>query len=258
MEEKIFIKNKSGLKLATVIHQPEGSGRFPVVILLVGFTGYKEWPPIELLAKSLAENGIGAVRFDPSGFGESEGTLEKDYRFSNYVKDSQSIFDFVTGLNWVRKEKIGVYGQSIGGIMASVLTKNNHISVKALSLVSSPIIMGSDDDLNSKYKNWGKDGYIERSNSRYGRFNIPFAFIEDAKKWNALAYLKGLNVPVQVIWCSDDTNVPNKITKQLYDSAAGPKEFKVLEGADHFLNRDPKTIKVMIDTVVRFMLRRLK
>lgn len=258
MEEKVFIKNNKGLKLATLINKPESLGKFPVVILLVGFGGYKEWLPMETLARILVKNDIGTIRFDPSGFGESEGTLEEDYKITNYIKDSQSVFNYVTELDWVDKKKVGVCGQSMGGILASVLTKNNHVSVKALSLISSPVMMGSDDDLTGKYKNWGKDGYLERSNSKYGKFNVPFSFIKDAKKWNALDYIKDLNLPIQVIWCSNDINVPNQVTKQLYDNAVEPKEFKVLKGADHFLNRDPETIKMMVDVVVKFISKNLK
>lgn len=255
MEEKVYLENKSGLKLASVVHRPVGIGPFPMVILQVGFTGYKEESRIELLATKLANMGIGAIRFDPSGFGESEGSIENDYRFSNYVSDSQAIFDYVTKLYWVDNSKIGICGQSMGGVQAMILAKNNISSVKALVLVSSPIIMGNDDDLSGKYKNWQRDGTMFRKNSRYGEFFVPFEFILDAKLWNGLEYLKDLSMPTLVIWCTNDLNVPPAVTKEIYEKAVGPKEFKIIEGADHFLNRDPSMVNQMIEYTVEFFSR---
>lgn len=257
MEEKIFIKNKKGLNLAALVYWPKGMGPFPFVVILVGFTGYKEQPRDEVLAKSLARAGIGSIRFDPSGYGESEGILEKDYRFSNYVGDAQVVFDYINELDRVDRARIGVFGESMGGVQALILSKNNASSIHALVLVSSPIIMGSDDDLKGKYKTWEKDGYLERLSSKYGKFKVPFEFIQDARQWDGLDYLKDLKIPILVMWGTKDINVPPSVTKRLFDSATGPKEYKVLEGADHFLNRDPNMFEVMAGHVVDFYSRKL-
>lgn len=47
MEEKIFIKNSKGLKLASIIHYPDGEKQYPAIIILHGFTGYKEEAHLE-------------------------------------------------------------------------------------------------------------------------------------------------------------------------------------------------------------------
>lgn len=258
MEEKVFIKNKSGLSLAVLIDRPVGDERCPVVIILGGLIEYKEHARLELLAKALVKRGIGAVRFDPSGYGESGGTLENDYRLSNCIEDTQAVFEYITNLSWVDKERVGVSGESMGGIQALVLAKNNKSSIKSLVLISTPIIVGSDDDLKDKYQAWEKDGYSERISSKYGKLRIPFDFILDARQWSALDYLEGINAPILVVWCSNDTNVPPQITKKIFENAIGPKEFRIIKNADHFLNKDPKLIGTVTEHISNFLVRKLK
>lgn len=54
LAEKIKVKNNKGLNLSTVLERPNKNGKFPTVILLHGFTGYKEEKHIVLLAKNLS------------------------------------------------------------------------------------------------------------------------------------------------------------------------------------------------------------
>lgn len=256
-EEKIFIKNSANLKLSAIVNTPTSQSNFPLVIILVGFGGYKEWLPMDMLASDLAKNGIGSIRFDPSGFGESDGKIKKDYRVSNYIKDSQSIFDFVKNIKGVDKKRFGILGHSMGGILAGILANKNQDSINALSIVSSRTVMAGDEELRGKYKKWKETGQIERSNSKYGKFYVPFSFLEDAMKFDLLNYLKPLKIPLLVGWCLEDKNVPVAMTKNIYESYEGSKEFFEIEGSDHYLNRDPKTIQIMVDKVVDFMLRKL-
>ena len=251
MEEKIFIKNAKGLKLAAIFNKPTGDGKFPAVILLGGFIEYKEHPRIEALVRELEKFGIGAIKFDPSGYGESEGTIETDYRFSNYISDTQKIFDYLTQLDWVDRNRIGVCGESIGGIQALILNKNNS-QIKALAVISSPTQMGSSGDLRRKYAGWKEKGYLDRVSSRYGNIRIPFDFIKDASQYNALDYVPFVKQPILVIYGTTDVNVPNEATKKIYNMAPGKKELWIMEGVDHFLNRDPQVIEKVAKKVSDF------
>lgn len=251
MQTKLFIENKKDIKLATIIQRPEDEGTVPVVFLLLGLIGYKEAIRSEILATELEKCGIGVVRFDTSGFGESEGSIELDYRFSNYISDTQAVFEYITALKWADKKRIGVCGESMAGIQALICAKNNP-QIKAVAVSSAPTIMGSSDDLKGKYAEWKKTGYLERVSSRYGKLRIPFAFIEDACQFDALTYVPFIKQSLLVTYGTDDINVPNQITKKIYDAALGKKELWVLEGADHFLNRDPIVMQKFAKKVADF------
>lgn len=253
METKIKVKNDKGHDLSVIISRPKNDNKYPLVMMFVGFCGYKEWLPFEMLSKTLSDNNIASVRFDPSGFNESGGSIEDDYRFSNYINDAQAVFEYVSKLEYIDRNKIVVFGQSMGGIQASIFANKHKLLVKAISLVSSPVVMGSDDDLNGKYKKWKDEGKIERSTSKHGKFFVPFEFIEDARKYNALEYLKDLTIPLQVITCEADQNVHQEVTKKIFNEYKNAVEYKVIKNSDHFLNRDPKTIQIMVDYVARFI-----
>lgn len=258
METKIKVQNDKGLNLSVIISKPKGDKKFPLVMMFVGFCGYKEWLPLEMLSKTLSDSGIASVRFDPSGFSESDGSIEKDYRFSNYINDTQAVFEYVSKLDYIDISKVVAFGQSMGGIQASIFANKYRLNVKAISLVSSPIVMGSEDDLKGKYKTWKDKGKIERSTSKHGKFFVPFEFIEDARKYNALGYLKDLAIPLQVITCSKDKNVPKEVTKKIFKEYKNSVEYKEIKNSDHFLNRNPQIIEVMVNHVVKFVKNTLK
>ncbi len=88
MQQKITIKNNRNLLLSALVDRPQKKGVFPTIMFLHGFKGYKEEASYVDLAERLLEHDIASVRFDASGFGDSEGTLEDDYRFSNYIDDT--------------------------------------------------------------------------------------------------------------------------------------------------------------------------
>jgi len=83
-ELRVSITNERGLRLAGVVHLPTGKGKCPAVILLHGFTGYKEEEHNIFLARDLVKRGFFVLRFDTSGSGESEGSMKDDYRMTNY------------------------------------------------------------------------------------------------------------------------------------------------------------------------------
>lgn len=66
MQEKIYIKNKKELKLAGIVETPNKRDKFPFIILLHGFKGYKEEKTYSELAKTLLDKSIGSIRFDAS------------------------------------------------------------------------------------------------------------------------------------------------------------------------------------------------
>lgn len=121
MQKKEFIPNKNGLKLAAILHKPDSSGIFPAVILLHGFSGDKEEGHIKQLAVDLAKNDFVAIRFDASGYAESEGKTEEDYRLTNYFSDTKSVYKYLKNLPYVDKDRIGIFGHSVGAMLVIAL-----------------------------------------------------------------------------------------------------------------------------------------
>src|SRR5271170_4350341 len=107
MEERVRIKNRRGLKIDAVIHRPEKVESIPCVMLLHGFLGCKDEEHIQAFAHALTSAGLAAIRFDASGFHESEGSPEEDFRVTNYLADVEDVYLYVRQLPFVDRARIG-------------------------------------------------------------------------------------------------------------------------------------------------------
>lgn len=91
--------------------------RCPMVILMHGIFASKNFNPIPVLAKGLAEAGIASIRFDFDGHGKSQGRMQ-DMTIEKEIADATAIWTYVSSLPYV--ENIGLLGHSQGGVVASM------------------------------------------------------------------------------------------------------------------------------------------
>src|SRR4051812_10340839 len=84
--ERVWFPSTSGPRLAGVIDQPEGPTRGGGVFSH-GFTLGKNSPAASRICKQLASEGVGMLRFDNLGLGDSEGDWG-DGSFSHKVGDT--------------------------------------------------------------------------------------------------------------------------------------------------------------------------
>lgn len=253
MEEKISISNLKGQKISTIVHKPQKEGKSPAVILMHGFTGYKEEKHIETLARDLAENGYVAIRFDASGFGESGGTTEEDFRFSNYLKDTASIFEFLKSQNFVDQTRIGIWGHSMGGMLAIIFAAQNP-EIKAICSVSAPTtMMGTTDYLRGVINQWKTTGWFEKVTSRdRSKIRIPYAFMEDVQKYNALDFVVKVYQPILfILGKKDDAVLPND-TRKIFEKANKPKQIIEIGRMGHDYKNNLKFIRQVNQRVISF------
>lgn len=120
MEKPVTFYSR-GLKIAGVLFSPEDltpGERRPGVVLCQGFTGIKEsfLPP---LAQRLAGMGFFALTFDYRYFGESEGEPRFQLLPLYQVEDTRHAITFLQLQRGVDPERVGLYGTSFGGAIAS-------------------------------------------------------------------------------------------------------------------------------------------
>jgi hypothetical protein len=120
MEQAVTFHSR-GLKIAGVLFSPEDvppGERRPGVVLCQGFTGIKEsfLPPF---AQRLAEAGFFALTFDYRYFGESQGEPRFQLLPHCQVEDTRNAIAFLQLQTGVDPERVGLYGTSFGGAIAS-------------------------------------------------------------------------------------------------------------------------------------------
>ncbi len=257
MEEKVFIKNSKGLKLALIIFSPDKNKKYPAIIILNGFLGYKEELHPAELAKKLVNNGFTAVRFDCSGSGESEGAFEKDYSMSNYLEDIKCVYEYVQKLEFVDKNRIGVLGYSLGGMMAIVFAAQ-HSEIKTCIAVSTPPTIFAANWLKMFLKDWR---YIEFFNREIPKatkkIKLPVTLIMEANKFNVLNFIPKVNCPFLMILGLADELVSPDDSRKIFKKANQPKELIEIEGLGHEHKLYPEKIKIVNEKTLDFLKRYL-
>ncbi len=257
MQRKVFITNRKGLKLATVVEAPNDDEKLPCVILLHGFKGYKEEETYTDLAERLVKKGISSVRFDASGFGESEGTLEEDYRFSNYINDTEDAYEWLKQQAFCDPDRIGVCGQSMGAVQ-TILFASQHPEIKAACAISPLNKVGTKDALGQVVGAWKQKGYLDEVSSKYGKIRIPYAYLEDVQQYDFVKLVKNVKCPLLIVAGKKDITVLPEQTMAVYKAAHQPKQLLEFDNMDHFYKRNPKVLAGIDEKVVAFLMENLQ
>ncbi len=96
------------------LRSPDGDGPHPLVILAHGLGGLKEWT-IPEVADALVGAGIAAMAFDYRNFGDSDGRPREEVDHYGRIEDWQSAISYATTLPEIDRDRIGIWGTSLGG-----------------------------------------------------------------------------------------------------------------------------------------------
>jgi uncharacterized protein len=258
----------AGLRLAGTLATPVGAGPFPVVLLLPGSgqvdrdDNHRRLPiaVLRVLADRLAAAGIGSMRFDKRGVGESEG----DYwstGFYDHVADAERALEFLATLPQVVASRSFVLGHSEGAYIAvnlaaggkniagavllaggarsgeeelrwqarqvvDGLTGFNAFLIKALHIDA----LKSQAKQLDKIKRSSKDSYrvqlIQRINAKWMREFLAYDPAED---------LRRIRVPVLAITGSKDIQVAPSNLETMAALMTAPFESHVVPDVTHLL-----------------------
>ena len=148
MEKKIEFKiGQETLRGSLFI--PNGKGPFPAVIFFHGSGGVGE-THFEA-AKAIINKGIVGFAFNYKGAGISEGNFE-DQSVEMGLNDGKAAVEFLLSQDFVDKNRVGFYGGSFGGFVATMLC--NKFKVKSMGLTAaaaiSPKLMNVQRDKDSQ------------------------------------------------------------------------------------------------------------
>ena len=128
MIERGVVFTSAGLRLAGTLALPEGCDRCACVLMITGSgmvdrnESHKRMPLNVMgeLAVCLAEQGIGSLRYDKRGVGESEGDFWPT-GFHDNAADAAAALAFLSDDEQVRADKIFALGHSEGAYIATRL-----------------------------------------------------------------------------------------------------------------------------------------
>lgn len=250
-KEKIFIKNRKGMKISVLVElvdNPKG-----LAFVMHGLGGYKEAKYVRVIAESFISKENNVVTFDTTNtLGESDGSYE-NATTTNYYEDLTDFIEWAKKQKWY-KEPFYLAGQSLGGICIALYAENNPKQIKALAPISTVIsgaLSNNTPNFKRYAKEWQRTGWkITESQSRPGTIKkLKWQFVEDKMKYDLLPKSKNLKMPVLMIVGEKDDTTPYEQQKLFYDTLPGKKEIHIIKGAEHTFVEDKhlKELKTIFD-----------
>ncbi|QNT43905.1 alpha/beta hydrolase [Lactobacillus kefiranofaciens] len=108
--KKVTFTNHFGITLAADQYTPKNyTGKLPTLAVAGPFGAVKEQSS-GLYAQTMAEKGYLTIAFDPSFTGESGGNVRDVFSLDINTEDFQAAVDYLTNLDNVDLEKVGIIG----------------------------------------------------------------------------------------------------------------------------------------------------
>lgn len=126
-EEVSYVNPVSGLKLAGTLTLPQGSGPYPVALLITGsgpqdrdetIFGHK---PFLVIADALTRRGVAVLRVDDRGVGGSAAGDSGKATSADFATDVEAGVAFLRGRKDIDPDRIGLIGHSEGGLIAPMV-----------------------------------------------------------------------------------------------------------------------------------------
>lgn len=228
--QKIEFPNLAGQVLAGRLELPPGEPR-AFALFAHCFTCSKDIAAATRISRALGARGIGVLRFDFTGLGNSEG----DFANTDF---SSNIGDLVAAASFMRANHAApslLVGHSLGG--AAVLRAAPQIpEVRAVATIGAPheprhvrsLLRDGIDEIEST-----GSATVELA----GRpFRIGKTFLQDLENHDADGDLARMKAATLVLHSPVDDTVPIGDAARIYQALPHPKSFVSLDDADHLLS----------------------
>ena len=154
--------------------------------------------------RRLKNAGLSVFIFDYRGYGRSEGSPTEDGAYM----DGRAAYDYLVGLPGV--DSVIIHGTSLGGAVAVDVAASR--AARAMVLEST---FSSARDV-----------------AAYAYPFLPVRFMMRTGL-DSEAKIPSIHIPLLFIHGSDDSIIPLRLGRKLFEAASEPKEFHTIEGADH-------------------------
>lgn len=250
---------RDGLTLRGDIYKPEDKDRFPILILFHGFMGTRgkadeKDNTFTTLTDAVVKSGVGVVKFDFDGHGDSDGDF-RDMNVYSEVLDAAKIIDYVRALPFCTDIYIAGHSQGalVGGMMAGFYRE----FVSKLVLLS-PAATIKDDALHgtcfgTPYDTEHVPEFIPQTNVHGEHFEAGGLYFRIARTlpiYETTSMFRGKTLIIH----GDADPVAGVIGARRYVECMHNVELQLVEGEGHGLCDRPDTWeKRVIEPVVAFL-----
>lgn len=228
--QKLRFENPEGDALAARLDLPENESPCAYALFAHCFTCSKDLRAVGSISRALNRHGIGVLRFDFTGLGESEG----DFADTNF---SSNVDDLVVAANYLAEHREApriLVGHSLGG--AAVLQAAHRLdSVQAVSTIGAP----ADPEHVTRHLEDAIEDIKEQGEARItlaGRtFTIRKQFLDDLAATKMEETIATLDRALLIFHSPVDRTVGIDNAARIFQAAKHPKSYISLDDADHLL-----------------------
>ncbi len=228
--ENLSFKGSQDYSLKARLDTPEDRDPKAYALFAHCFTCNKNLRAVGNINRALTRNGIGVLRFDFTGLGESEGDFA-DTNFSSNIDDLVAAAQFMS--DEYRAPRL-LIGHSLGG--AAVLQAAGALdSVQAVTTIGAPCNPSHVTKLfEDKKEVIDEQGYAHVTLA--GRtFTIKKQFLDDLEEARMDERIRNLQRALIIFHSPVDQTVGIDNAAHIFKLAKHPKSFVSLDNADHLL-----------------------
>ncbi len=230
--QRIEFTNQAGLRLAGLLDAPAAAPR-AWALFAHCFTCSKNLKAANHIVRALTAAGIGVLRFDFTGLGQSEGEFG-DTSFTSNVED------LVAASAWLTEHREApaiLLGHSLGGtaVLRAAASVPSALAVATIGSPAEPVHV----------KHLFADSLDEMASAGSAevtlggrQFRIGQQFVEDLEAHDLLGEVRDLRKALLVMHAPLDSYVEIENASALFAAAKHPKSFVSLDSADHLLTRE--------------------
>jgi uncharacterized protein len=247
LTDHFTLKGAQGAKITGDIYLPD-LRQPPLVILIHGFKGFKDWGFFPWLGATFAEGGLAAavINLSHNGIGADSETFERLDLFeadtwSNRVCDMQQVIEaaqhgLLTDKSEPNPARLGLLGHSMGGGLALLMAVKD---ARVRSIVTLAGVNRANrlpmDAVEHALKSLG---HVPIENTRTGQImRIGHKFFDELKQHAAAFDIQAAAAAVRVPWLlihgTEDETVPLEEAHDLLDRAGDNAKLLSFEGAGH-------------------------
>ncbi|MCD5311933.1 alpha/beta hydrolase family protein [Kineosporia babensis] len=229
MIEKVSFPSSLGPALAGVLEVPDGPVR-GWGVFAHGFTLGKDSPAATRVCRRLAREGIGMLRYDNLGLGDSEGDwgdgsftvkIDDTIQAARFMAERGTPVELLVGHSWGGATVIAAARQTPG--------------IQAVATVGAPV----DPSRVERHYDAVVERVLAEGEAEWfigGKaLTLKRAFVEDVRAAELRDRIRDLRLPLLVMHSPTDNTVGIENASEIFQIARHPRSFVSLEGSNHFL-----------------------
>jgi hypothetical protein len=233
--ETPVVLGEAGERMYGFLTVPADVPSFPAVLLLDGMGGSSHGPRrmFATLARRLALQGVGVLRFGYRGHGDSEGD-SRDVTVIRMRDDAAGALAFLRRQPGVDASRVGLVGMSLGGLVAA-LVAGAEPDLRAVVLWAGVAHNGSRTDAwltPERAEQLRVQGYYDN-----GGTPMSLAFFEELRDLDGPAAIVRYPGPALVLHGTADASVPVEDGHRYKEVLGDRADLVLLDGADHVFGK---------------------